>query len=95
MSPGELINRSAILDRAPMINWAKSPGFPMISHLIENGTLANDVGLAPMSRENDHFMLCGSVQMLADIRALLEGMGLAEGSITTPGEFVIEKAFVE
>jgi len=66
-----------------------------ISHLIENGTLANDVGLPPMSRENDRFMLCGSVQMLADIRALLEGMGLTEGSTTTPGEFVVEKAFVE
>lgn len=66
-----------------------------ISHLIENGTLANDVGLPPMSRENDRFMLCGSVQMLADIKALLEGMGLAEGSTTTPGEFVVEKAFVE
>ena len=66
-----------------------------ISHLIENGTLANDIGLPPMSHENDRFMLCGSVQMLADIRALLEGMGLTEGSTTTPGEFVVEKAFVE
>jgi len=33
--------------------------------------------------------------MLADIRALLEGMGLTEGSTTIPGEFVVEKAFVE
>ena len=66
-----------------------------ISHLIENGTLANDVGLPPMARETDRFMLCGSVQMLADTRALLEGMGLTEGSTTTPGEFVVEKAFVE
>ena len=48
-----------------------------------------------MARETDRFMLCGSVQMLADTRALLEGMGLAEGSTTTPGEFVVEKAFVE
>jgi len=66
-----------------------------ISHLIENGTLAHDVGLPPMARETDRFMLCGSVQMLADTKALLEGMGLTEGSTTTPGEFVVEKAFVE
>ena len=40
-------------------------------------------------------MLCGSVQMLADLRPLLEGAGLSEGSTTVPGEFVVEKAFVE
>ena len=66
-----------------------------ISDLIESGTLARDVGLPPIGREHDRFMLCGSVQMLADIRALLEGAGLAEGSTTVPGEFVVEKAFVE
>jgi len=66
-----------------------------ISHLIENGTLARDVGLPPIGRADDRFMLCGSVQMLADLRALLEGAGLREGSTTTPGEFVVEKAFVE
>jgi ferredoxin--NADP+ reductase len=66
-----------------------------ISHLIENGTLARDVGLPPIGREHDRFMLCGSVQMLADTRALLEGAGLSEGSTTVPGEFVVEKAFVE
>jgi ferredoxin--NADP+ reductase len=66
-----------------------------ISHLLENGTLAHDVGLAPIARENDRFMLCGSVQMLADLRTILQGAGLTEGSTTAPGEFVVEKAFVE
>ncbi|TWT05011.1 ferredoxin--NADP reductase [Reyranella sp. CPCC 100927] len=65
-----------------------------ISHLLENGTLARDVGLPPLNREADRFMLCGSAQMLADLRAILEDAGLAEGSTTTPGEFVVEKAFV-
>ena len=66
-----------------------------ITDLIANGTLANDVGLPPIGREHDRFMLCGSVQMLADIRTILEGAGLSEGSTTVPGEFVVEKAFVE
>ena len=66
-----------------------------ISDLIANGTLASDVGLPPIGKEHDRFMLCGSVQMLADLRALLEGAGLGEGSTTVPGEFVVEKAFVE
>lgn len=66
-----------------------------ISDLIESGTLARDIGLPPIGRQDDRFMLCGSVHMLADIRRLLEGAGLSEGSTTTPGEFVVEKAFVE
>lgn len=66
-----------------------------ISDLIANGTLARDVGLPPIGKEHDRFMLCGSVQMLADLRTLLGGAGLSEGSMTTPGEFVVEKAFVE
>jgi ferredoxin/flavodoxin---NADP+ reductase len=66
-----------------------------ISHLIENGTLSRDVGLPPITRETDRFMLCGSVQMLADLRMILERAGLTEGSSTAPGEFVVEKAFVE
>lgn len=66
-----------------------------ISLLIENGTLARDVGLPPIDKSTDRFMLCGSVQMLADLRALLEGLGLEEGSQSTPGEFVVEKAFAE
>lgn len=66
-----------------------------ISHLIESGALASDVGLPPIDKQDDRFMLCGSVQMLADIRALLEARGLAEGSQSRPAEFVVEKAFVE
>ena len=66
-----------------------------ITDLIASGTLASDVGLPPIGRQDDRFMLCGSMQMLADIRGLLEGAGLNEGSTTVPGEFVVEKAFVE
>ena len=66
-----------------------------ITDLIASGTLASDVGLPPIGRQDDRFMLCGSVQMLADLRPLLEGAGLSEGSTTVPGEFVVEKAFVE
>jgi len=66
-----------------------------ITDLIASGTLASDVGLPPIGKEHDRFMLCGSVQMLADLRPLLEGAGLREGSTTVPGEFVVEKAFVE
>src|SRR4029450_2092989 len=64
-----------------------------ITDLIANGTPASDVGLPPIGKEHDRFMLCGSVQMLADLRTLFEGAGLSEGSTTVPGGLVVEKAF--
>ena len=37
----------------------------------------------------------GSPQLLADMVAILEGSGFAEGNSSKPGAYVIEKAFVE
>jgi len=40
-------------------------------------------------------MLCGSPEMLKSIKAVLEARGFEEGNTTTPGDFVVERAFVE
>jgi ferredoxin--NADP+ reductase len=40
-------------------------------------------------------MLCGSPQMLKDLKNMLEERGFAEGNTSTPGDFVVERAFVE
>lgn len=40
-------------------------------------------------------MLCGSMAMIRDFAAMLEGMGFVEGSNAAPGQFVIERAFVD
>jgi ferredoxin/flavodoxin---NADP+ reductase len=66
-----------------------------ITALMESGKLFSDIGLPPMSIETDRFMLCGSPQMIADVRALLDGRGYTEGNHGEQGHFVIEKAFVE
>ena len=66
-----------------------------ITDLIANGRLFSDLGLPPMSPEHDRVMLCGSPEMLADVKVLLEGRGFAEGSQHAAGHYVIEKAFVE
>ena len=66
-----------------------------ISLLLNNGKLAEDVGLPPIDPANDRFMLCGSPAMLADIRAILDERGFAEGNHSEPGDYVIEKAFAE
>lgn len=66
-----------------------------ITELVETGKLAADLGLSKISPETDRVMLCGSPGMLADCSKLLEDRGFAEGSNANPGDFVIEKAFVE
>ena len=66
-----------------------------ITALMENGKLFSDIGLPPMSVEDDRFMLCGSPQMIADVRALLDARRYVEGNHGEQGHFVIEKAFVD
>ncbi|MBC7157638.1 MAG: ferredoxin--NADP reductase, partial [Rhodobacteraceae bacterium] len=39
-------------------------------------------------------MVCGSLAFNADVKAVLEGLGLREGANSEPREFVVEKAFV-
>jgi ferredoxin--NADP+ reductase len=66
-----------------------------ISTLMTSGKLFADVGLPGFALESDRFMLCGSPNMLRDIRAILEDRGFEEGSHGAAGHYVIEKAFVE
>lgn len=66
-----------------------------ITDLIATGRLFEDLELPPPGREDDRLMLCGSPQMLADMRAFLDGAGMVEGNHAEPGHYVIEKAFVE
>jgi ferredoxin--NADP+ reductase len=63
--------------------------------LLESGKMPADLGLPPVSIENDRFMLCGSPEMLRDTRVYFEKLGMKEGNMSTPGHFVIERAFVE
>jgi ferredoxin/flavodoxin---NADP+ reductase len=66
-----------------------------ITDLITSGQLFRDVGLPSLETEQDRVMLCGSPQMLKDMRIVLEERGFIEGSVSEPGTFVVEKAFVE
>jgi ferredoxin/flavodoxin---NADP+ reductase len=66
-----------------------------ITDLVTSGQLFDDVGLPALDVAQDRAMLCGSPQMLKDMRLVLEERGFIEGSASEPGTFVIEKAFVE
>ena len=39
-------------------------------------------------------MICGSMGLNNDLKALLEARGLTEGANSRPAEYVLEKAFV-
>lgn len=66
-----------------------------VTALIESGKLFTDLALPPMNPAQDRVMLCGSPGMLNDLKHMLETQGFAEGNTSTPGDFVIERAFVE
>ena len=66
-----------------------------ITDLMQSGKLFSDLGLPDMSIENDRFMLCGSPDMLADVKALLDSRHYTEGNHGEQGHYVIEKAFVD
>jgi len=63
---------------------------------IVSGELASAVGLPPLDPAQDRFMICGSAPMLRECADLLDARGFG-GSPRTgePGDYVIERAFVE
>jgi ferredoxin--NADP+ reductase len=65
-----------------------------ITTLIETGELFEKLGVPPLDPAVDRAMICGSMAMLKDTKALLEERGLTEGANNKPAEFVIERAFV-
>jgi ferredoxin/flavodoxin---NADP+ reductase len=66
-----------------------------LTTLIESGRLSYDLGLPPLDAEGDRVMVCGSTAMLTDTCALLDARGFEiSPSISEPGDYVIERAFV-
>lgn len=67
-----------------------------ISALIENGKLFAPLGgPAQFDPETDRIMLCGSMAMIRDLEKYFLEQGFTEGSNASPGQFVIERAFVD
>jgi ferredoxin/flavodoxin---NADP+ reductase len=65
-----------------------------ITTLMESGEFFQALGIQGLDPENDRIMLCGSMGMIRDIKAMLEPKGFTEGSNAEPGNFVVERAFV-
>jgi ferredoxin--NADP+ reductase len=65
-----------------------------ITALIGSGQFYDDLGIEKLDPATDRIMICGSMHMLKDVKDLAESLGFKEGSLSHPGDFVVERAFV-
>ena len=91
---GDLIKEKLIyyptVTREPFRNEGR------ITNLINSGKFFTDIGLPEIDPELDRGMICGSPAMLEDISQLLDARGLhISPGVGQPGDYVIERAFVE
>ena len=91
---GELVREKLLyyptVTREPFRNQGR------LTDAIVDGSMCRTVGLPPLDPATDRVMLCGSPQMLDDTCALLDERGFQVSPRTRePGDYVIERAFVE
>ena len=90
---GEMV--SAQLKYYPTVTREPFRNQGRMTDLMKSGKLFTDLGLPPLNPLEDRAMLCGSPEMLSELKLMLEHAGFDEGNTTRPGDFVIERAFVE
>ena len=67
-----------------------------ITSVIESGKIFADLGIDALDPEHDRVMLCGSPAMLEDLSNMLNSRGFkVSPGVGQPGDYVIERAFVE
>ncbi|HJV76233.1 MAG TPA: ferredoxin--NADP reductase [Noviherbaspirillum sp.] len=90
---GELVTSK--LRYYPTVTRESYKNMGRITDLIGNGKLFTDLGNPPLDPKEDRVMICGSPAMLRDLKRMLEERSFKEGNTSTPGDFVIERAFAE
>ncbi len=90
---GEMVSKQLLyyptVTREPYRNQGRT------TDLIESGKLFTDLGLPEINPAEDRVMICGSPGLLKDLKVILERRGFKEGNTSTPGDYVVERAFVE
>ncbi|GAB2586348.1 ferredoxin--NADP reductase [Dyella jejuensis] len=91
---GELVRQKLIY--YPTVTRESFRNRGRITDNIVDGAMSQAVGLPPLHPDTDRLMLCGSPAMLDDLSALLDARGFQASPRTRePGDYVIERAFVE
>ena len=88
---GEMVQQKLLyyptVTREPFMHQGRIP------QLLAEGQVAKDLGIPMLNPAEDRIMICGSPEMLRDLKALAEKLGFEEGNTSRPGAFVIERAF--
>ena len=91
---GEMVSRQLLY--YPAVTREEFQHRGRLTDLLESGRMMQDLGIEPLDPEHDRAMICGSPQMLADFRRILDARGFTSSPrIGTAGEYVFERAFVE
>jgi ferredoxin/flavodoxin---NADP+ reductase len=91
---GELVRDK--LRYYPTITREPHPNRGRLTALIESGKLARNLKLPSLDPQTDRVMVCGGPAMLADTCALLDSRGFEiSPHIGEPGDYVVERAFVQ
>ncbi|MES2415580.1 MAG: ferredoxin--NADP reductase [Pseudomonadota bacterium] len=90
---GEMIQKQLLY--YPTVTRESYRNMGRVTDLMESGKMFEDLKLPNLDVANDRVMICGSPHMLKDLKHMLETRGFKEGTTTTPGDFVIERAFAE
>jgi ferredoxin--NADP+ reductase len=89
---GEMV--TAQLHYVPSVTRENFTQTGRITMLLANGKLASSLSLPPLDANFDRIVICGSVGLNQDIAAQLLAKGFQEGNLSSPGDYVIERAFV-
>ena len=66
-----------------------------VTDAMYSGEVQRVLELEEFDKEKDRVMICGSMEMNLELKEYFEGLGLVEGTMKEPGEYVLEKAFVD
>jgi ferredoxin/flavodoxin---NADP+ reductase len=90
---GEMVSNQLVYH--PLVTREAFANQGRITDLFESGQLFSGAGQPPFSLADDRFMLCGSPELLTDMKRLFDARGMEEGSQSGAGHYVVERAFVE
>jgi ferredoxin--NADP+ reductase len=79
----------------PTVTREAANARPRVTEQIRSGEFSANVDLPVPDPRHDRFMLCGSSDMLRDMRQILEAARFEEGSQSKAGDYVFERAFVD
>ena len=78
----------------PTTTRTQSDHMGRITDWFDQDRVAAHFGISAIDATTDRFLICGSIGLNTDMKAILTSRGLTEASNAQPAEFAVEKAFV-